>query len=240
MRLIALGDTHGRKTWKHIVEKEKFDKIVFIGDYLDSREGISGEDQLENLKEILDYKRQNLDKVILLFGNHDFHYLKTSMEPYSQYQSNFRRQFGEVLHQAIDERLLQMCYSHDNLLFSHAGFTKTWCQSKIGNQNPSGEAFIEGVNSLFITDPNSFEFSPGENMSWTGDDITQSPIWVRPYSLMKDKIDEYIQVIGHTSVIRIETSHPIIPIDAIEIGEYLIYEDGKLFSGKIIENFQES
>lgn len=240
MRLIALGDTHGRKAWKHIVEKETFDKIVFIGDYLDSRDGISGEDQLENLEEILEYKRQNWDKVILLFGNHDFHYLYTSTEPYSQYQSNFRIQFGGVLHQAIDEGLLQMCYSHDNLLFSHAGFTKTWCQGRIGNPNPSGESFIECVNSLFITDPNAFEFTPGENLSLTGDDVTQTPIWVRPHSLLEDRIDGYIQIVGHTTVRRIVTGHEIILIDAIGSGEYLIYEDGKLFPGKIIENFQES
>lgn len=33
MRIVALGDTHGRVLWKEIVAKEKdADKIVFIGE----------------------------------------------------------------------------------------------------------------------------------------------------------------------------------------------------------------
>ena len=29
MRIIALGDTHGRTDWKQITANEKFDKVVF-------------------------------------------------------------------------------------------------------------------------------------------------------------------------------------------------------------------
>jgi hypothetical protein len=239
MRIIALGDTHGRDTWKKILSKEKFDKVVFIGDYLDSRDGISGEDQLQNFLEIIKYKIENWNKVVLLFGNHDFHYLPTSREPYSQYQPQFRKQFQDVLEAAIKEGILQMCYSHDNFLFSHAGFTKTWCEGKLGNPNPSEDSFIEGVNTLFVTDPNAFEFTPGENLSWTGDDVTQSPIWVRPHSLIEDMIDGYLQIVGHTTVRRIEVGHEIVMIDAIGSGEYLIIEDGKLYPGKIVNDFSE-
>jgi predicted phosphodiesterase len=40
MKLIALGDTHGRSKWKEIVEKENdADKIIFIGDYFDAKDG---------------------------------------------------------------------------------------------------------------------------------------------------------------------------------------------------------
>ena len=75
-KLIILGDTHGRTTWKEILNKEKeFDKFIFIGDYLDTHENITGEQQLENFKDIRKFKEDNKDKVVLLFGNHDFHYL---------------------------------------------------------------------------------------------------------------------------------------------------------------------
>jgi len=33
MKTIVLGDTHHRNTWEQIVEKESFDKIIFIGLY---------------------------------------------------------------------------------------------------------------------------------------------------------------------------------------------------------------
>ena len=31
-----------------------------------------------------------------------------------------------------------------------------------------------------------------------GDSINNGPLWVRPRSLQKDSLDDYIQVVGHT------------------------------------------
>ena len=35
-KLVAIGDVHGRNTWKQIVEQEQPDTVVFVGDYFDS------------------------------------------------------------------------------------------------------------------------------------------------------------------------------------------------------------
>ena len=80
MRILAIGDIHGRDSWKDIINDNVFDKVVFLGDYFDSREEISGAKQLYNFKEILQFKKYNIDKVVLLVGNHEFHYLKTIYE----------------------------------------------------------------------------------------------------------------------------------------------------------------
>ena len=32
MKIIILGDIHGRTIWKQIIEKENPDKIIFLGD----------------------------------------------------------------------------------------------------------------------------------------------------------------------------------------------------------------
>ena len=69
-KILVLGDLHGRLFWKEIIEKENPDKIIFLGDYVSTHEGISAEQQLSNLEEILTYKENNPDKVILLRGNH--------------------------------------------------------------------------------------------------------------------------------------------------------------------------
>lgn len=45
MKLIALGDTHGRTDWKEIVAETEFDKVIFIGDYFDTHENITPEQQ---------------------------------------------------------------------------------------------------------------------------------------------------------------------------------------------------
>lgn len=82
MKIIALGDTHGRTVWKQIVKENGFDKIVFHGDYFDTHERISARQQKENFKGIIAFKKANMDKVILLMGNHDYHYTDAVDEPY--------------------------------------------------------------------------------------------------------------------------------------------------------------
>lgn len=71
MKILILGDIHGRTIWKEIIEKENPDKVIFLGDYVSTHALVTEEEQIENLKEILNYKEENWDKVILLRGNHE-------------------------------------------------------------------------------------------------------------------------------------------------------------------------
>lgn len=70
MKTVVLGDIHGRTIWKDILEKETPDRVIFLGDYVSTHKGVSSEQQIFNLEEILNYKEENPDKVILLRGNH--------------------------------------------------------------------------------------------------------------------------------------------------------------------------
>jgi len=70
MKIIAIGDTHGDPLWKSIVNVEKDAGLfVFIGDYFDSFL-YSLEQQINNFKDIIQFKKDNMNKVILLVGNH--------------------------------------------------------------------------------------------------------------------------------------------------------------------------
>lgn len=71
MKLVILGDIHGRTCWKDIIEYEKPDKVIFLGDYVSTHHNISDDDQFNNLIGILNYKKENPEKVILLRGNHE-------------------------------------------------------------------------------------------------------------------------------------------------------------------------
>lgn len=107
-------------------------------------------------------------------------------------------------------------------LFSHAGVTKTWLKK---NVHPD-QSLEVGINELLYTSPEAFAFTIGENSSPFGDDITQSPIWVRPTSLLRDRISGYIQVVGHTIQDRIIPSDDVVFIDTLGTsGEYLILRD---------------
>ena len=70
MKILVLGDIHGRTVWKNIIEKENPDITIFLGDYVTSHDNIPISEQITNLEEILKYKESNIDKVILLRGNH--------------------------------------------------------------------------------------------------------------------------------------------------------------------------
>lgn len=191
LKIIAIGDIHGRKIWEDIVVKNDYDVVVFMGDYFDSKEGISAADQIANFKNILAFKKENPEKVKLLFGNHDFHY-HYPIEWYTGYQVEGGYDIQEILKDAQPY--------------------------------------------LFKYKPIAFRFTPGENMSDTGDDVTQSPIWVRIPSLLNDMVEMH-QVVGHTATPEI---HNLIFDDRLVImcidtlgssKQYLIFENGKFDTG---------
>lgn len=238
MRIVALGDTHGRGIWKDIAAKEENDDtmIVFIGDYFDTHGGgYSGNRQIENFKDILAYKKAKPDNVILLTGNHDFHYIKDIDEQYSGYQMNYAADISNVLQEALDGGLMQMCYTKDNYVFTHAGVTMTWC---LDNEIDITDLERE-INDLFKTNPKAFKFTMGDNLDNSGDDVTQPPIWVRPNSLSIDKLDGVTYVIGHTTVKKLDIEKAekfkMILIDCLGTSqEYLIIDDNGPSVGKVI------
>lgn len=230
MKLVAIGDTHGKADWKMLTDT-RFDKLVFIGDYFDSFH-LDATAQINNFLDIVAYKRAHPSKVVLLFGNHDFHYLPIARlrgETYSGFQDQYASRIGELIRENLT--LLQMCYKEENYLFSHAGVTHTWLNNA-GYIDGEVDSF---VNALFKTQPEKFLFN-----GWNpyGDNITQSPIWVRPASLKKNayKYETIKQVVGHTRVERVEiVKDRYFFIDTMDASrEYLIVEDGKASIGTMI------
>lgn len=197
MTTLVLGDTHGRDYWKQIVDKENFDRIVFIGDYFDSFD-ITGGKQVDNFLDIIEYKKTSGKEVILLVGNHDYHYMPGVQETYSGFQHTNCMIIARIIEQNFDH--LQMCYQYNNILMSHAGVTTNWLK----NSAYEGEANIaDYINNLFYHHPFAFCFTGYDPY---GDDITQSPIWVRPKSLLKDafKFGKLTQIVGHTGMKKID------------------------------------
>ncbi len=225
-RIIAIGDIHSRPLWKEIVAKEENDDtiILFIGDYFDTHNsGYSGNRQIQNFKDILAYKKSRPNNVILLTGNHDGHYIKGFGETYSGYQASYAIDIGEVIHEALAADLLQMCYVSGKHVFTHAGVTKTWAAANDIDTNN----LEQSINDLFKFKPNKFKFTIGPNYDNYGDDITQSPIWVRPESLVDDMLDDIICVVGHTTQDELFIGEKIILIDTLGTSlEYLVIENG--------------
>lgn len=214
MKIIAIGDTHGRNYWEKFVEKEiDADKIVFIGDYFDSRD-VTVTEQIANFKNILQYKRANLEQVVLLIGNHDYHYLRNIEERYSGFKTEAYLEKQILLEEAITDGLMQMCYTYMYSIFTHAGVSATWLMNNGYHYDRHIDTYI---NELFLKNRNAFNFNNniGDTLSNTGDDIEQSPIWIRPDSLKKVGVKGYRQIVGHTSFEKITTDRDYIFIDCL-------------------------
>ena len=225
MKVLILGDIHGRLCWHDIIEKESPDKIVFLGDYVSTHELISEEQQCSNLEDILNYKETNPDRVILLRGNHDNQHLGYSWAECSGY---FHKVAEYMM--SIKDRFLkdtQWLYKIGNIIFSHAGISTTWW-------NTTKCSSLEDLNKV---EPSElFGFTPSRLSDFYGDSPTQPCTWIRPQGLVEDALDGYIQVVGHTPVRKI-TNLKSIKDEWPEIwlcdnlpDEYLIYEDEKFTS----------
>ena len=230
MKLIAIGDLHGRNVWEKIADEE-FDYFVFIGDYFDPYEDISIEEEIANFHQIIKFKKKFPEKVILLFGNHDFHYLKSTNQKYSRYNFDFHTLIDEVVELAMDEKLFQMCFQFEHYLFSHAGITKTWLKN-FGIKNDKN--LVENINNLLYKNPEVFEFRQLKDSKSNGNNIYQSPIWVRPDSLKKDAVENVVHVIGHSKKPHITFQDTIIFIDILKTSqEYLCIENDIISAEKI-------
>lgn len=192
--IIIIGDLHGRNIWKKITALHPEEYIVFIGDYFDSKDGIPVYDQISNFNAILKFKRENPNRVVLLLGNHDFHYLPAVHETYSGYQHIFHADIWSALEPALADGLMQICLRTGKYIISHAGLTRTWCtRHRVSHKNP-----VAAVNKLLYSKPLAFAFSPGPLKESTGDEPQQGPLWVRPESLRQDALPGFTQVVGHT------------------------------------------
>jgi hypothetical protein len=244
MKTIILGDTHGRSNWKLAIHQEQPDRIIFIGDYFDSFD-IPGVEQIHNFKEIIQYKENNPQiEVTLLIGNHDHHYFpEIGYTGTSGYQSGIAPSITQV----IDENRyhLQMAYGFGDYLFTHAGVSPIFMDQVFGSDGWSKESIVVDLNELFKYKPKAFEFNGFDGY---GDNTTQTPIWIRPGSLMsvnkkhdKGLKKDYIQIVGHTQMRRLDlkgsdkfTGGRYYFIDTMDTsGEYLIVEDNQLKTNSV-------
>ena len=208
--MVILGDIHGRDIWKKIVEVEQSaDVVVFVGDYFDSRDRVAGAKQLQNFKDIVAYKHHTESnshkRVVLLFGNHDFHYMPWfTREPYSGYLPYMAAKYKRVLVETLPQ--MRVAFALGNVLVSHAGVSVEWLRRFVGPTSAVGpwetadiQTISDAVNETFFAKPSAFDFN---GFNPFGDDPQQSPIWIRPEALKKanagSMLPSITQVFGHT------------------------------------------
>ena len=202
--MIIIPDVHGRVFWKEIVKNSE-DKIIFLGDYVDPYPGenISLIGALDNLSEIIDYKKSNPSKVILLLGNHDFMYMDSEHNKYScRHDFENEPKITKIL---MDNRdLFQMNYSievkNKLYIFSHAGILKPWIE-KYKNLFGEFPGSLDKINELYRNWDPEFISSLLEISYYRGGwSDFGSMIWsdVREHSVSCE--ENIYQIFGHTQL----------------------------------------
>lgn len=122
--IIAIGDIHGRQQWKKAISNKMVNKIVFLGDYVDPYDSIEAEELIDNLKEIIEFKKQSPDKVVLLLGNHDMHYIYEDFAKGSRYDKTLADVITHIFNENRD--MFQFAYQEGKTVFTHAGISSDW------------------------------------------------------------------------------------------------------------------
>lgn len=189
MKILVLGDIHGLAHWKDITSKENYDLVIFLGDYVSTHGLITEKAQIDNLEEILQFKENNPNNVILLRGNHD-------LESLGYYWAECYPNTGHIVKDYMrynKERFLnntQWVYLYKNICFSHAGVSSIWMKQ-------NNLTRLEEINDLEPSE--KFAFTPCKMSDYSGISVTQPPVWIRPYTLIDCAYKGYIYVIGHTN-----------------------------------------
>jgi hypothetical protein len=204
--ILIVPDIHGRNFWKPALDFTG--EIIFLGDYTDPypQEGFTQKNALENLLQIVDFKRNNPQRVCLLIGNHELSYINKKFYA-SRFSSTYYKHYHAILTGKDTAKFFQICKMIDNYLFIHAGITKGWYDTHEKELQTSGECLDTQINNLFISDKSAFyEVSYRRG----GPDIFGSPLWADIEELTSESehfSDEIIQIIGHS---QLRTTEPFV------------------------------
>ena len=203
-KTIAIGDIHGRKNWKKIVEAHPTDRIVFLGDYCNPYDEISNHDVLDNLLDIIALKTKRKDDIILLLGNHDMHYIYDTFP----IGTRFNKGIAKLIKCLFEERrdYFQFAYQEGNILYTHAGVSNLWWskffKGKTGDDAPS---IAEQLNN-----PTDEQTKAMYQVGYIrGGDCERGGIfWADFAETCKDPLIGVHQVVGHTKMMEIHTIRP--------------------------------
>lgn len=193
-KILIVPDVHGRKFWHKAEELiDEVDLVVFLGDYLDPypHEGIAFDDAIEELGSILEFKEKYSNKVTLLVGNHDMHYIVREFMDCSRLNEDYRLAMYDFFMNNIDK--FQLVHEIGNYLFSHAGVYDKWLTS----------------NNLSLEELNDFtsfireKWRTLEDISWYRGGYNQvgSCVWADlRESLKHELLYAKRHIVGHTQL----------------------------------------
>lgn len=178
-----------------------FDKVIFLGDYIDGFVE-SDQDMLYCLEKVIELKKLYKDKIILLLANHEFSYLGY---PCSGHRFHIEDKINNILSE--NKHLFQICYAINDVIFSHAGLTNSWINKYLNHslddiyikknhdKNFEIQRLVSFINNNLLDLSEVGRYRSNGTQTGSG-----SCIWVDKRELLEDNLLNCHQVIGHTPV----------------------------------------
>lgn len=213
-----IGDIHARTCWKNLVREDCIN--IFVGDYFDPYEYVPQAERMANFQEILDFKQQH-PETVLLYGNHDLHYLIAD-EHYSRYEPHYANEYRQAFLKT-HSLFYGVAYPiADKFIVTHAGVTKEWYEKYFGlYHSESLTEVAEKINSLWHQNKQAFSFDTNAT-DWNdhyGTSPTHSPLWIRPDVLVGHDLFSGTgikQIVGHSQTgAGVTKDHNIICVDCL-------------------------
>lgn len=187
MRVIVLGDCHGRKelltnVFKHSNYNVDEDRLIFCGDALDI--GPNGRECLDILAE---------NKAIFLLGNHELAIILH--HPINPQGEDSWLLLGRLLRMRAQGKL-KIAAVHDNVLITHAGLSSVYYIKY------KDWPLLDIAEDLNTQSNNSIKDAQILEQYWNND----SPAWYRPGSI--EPYPNIIQVVGHSPISYVQKYYP--------------------------------
>jgi len=203
-RLIIIPDVHGRDFWRETVEINAGEEYIFLGDYLDpyDDEGITDAEAFGGLQDIIRFKQEHPDKVTLLWGNHDLHYLYPELMG-SRYDFENAERNAHLFWD--NQTLFQMAYETvaggKRFFFTHAGIGMQWILKSFSVLLEQAIT-AELLNDLTGYPPFMSALEDILSVYRGGNKRYGSMIWadVHEHVEQKNRIPGVVQVFGHTQM----------------------------------------
>ncbi len=201
-KILIIPDVHGRTFWLEAVASGSYDKVIFLGDYVDPYpwEGIDNHMALSNFKDIIALKKSRMDSVVLLLGNHDMCYYSDRYRENAEstrYDYELEEELRDIFHTNCDlfKLVHQEKIGKKEYLFSHAGVTQQWLSKNI---KVIGQPDEEHLNHLLKTKRGIDSLAQVGKIRW-GRHPYGSVVWADVEELAESApITNMYQIVGHT------------------------------------------
>ena len=238
-KYLIIPDVHGRAFWREPVFdtlKNSDVHIVFLGDYLDPyphewKENVDYKGTaIERFKDIIDFKKDNPDRITLLLGNHDASY---AIGPDICDCRRDKRHYREIEKLFDDNRNLftlikEVDVNGKHFVFSHAGVLRGFL-SKYFNEEEI-KNFAEMYNTAWKEDQMGVLNTLGDYdnyRGWMGGSYG-SFLWsdIRSWVHLKENDTFGFNIVGHTMCEKPIMLDTIVNLDCQQV--FYLDDEGKI------------